>query len=543
MYHNTAAVIDADGSLMGVYRKMHIPDDPLFYEKFYFTPGDTGFIAWKTKVTTIGTLVCWDQWFPEGARLTAMQGAEILFYPTAIGWHPSERKQYGAAQHDSWEVMQRSHAIANGCYVCVPNRIGHEIIKDTKGKPVNKDGIVFWGQSFVASPDGQVVKRAPINKETVLIVDCDLAKVEFSRTHWPFLRDRRIDAYGAADQTLQRLGPQQAADGADVLKGTPAQHGFLISAGVGSAIEAPGSRWPRPEGISFPGKYHEAIEDIAGLIRVLVAREEVHLNVPNDNYERIVRDFLKARRIPMRRVFFHLIPTNEAWARDHGPAFVLRTRRGKTAGRDRRLGLQRVGRQVSALGCGRRGADAHRRGVEAAGVLPAHRHGRRRGRFQRRRHGDDDDVVPVEQESQTAGLSKQRIEKYLRDYYGQKHVIWLGEGIEGDDTDGHIDDLARFIDERTIAIGIETNKRDPNYAILQKARRALDKARDQDGNPFEIVELPMPRPIAYDGQRVPATYVNFYFANGVAARADVRPTRSRSKSDCRPSAPICRDAK
>ncbi|HYB95074.1 MAG TPA: carbon-nitrogen hydrolase [Vicinamibacterales bacterium] len=197
LYRNSAAVIDADGTLLGVYRKMHIPDDPLFYEKFYFTPGDTGFIAWRTKVTTIGTLVCWDQWFPEGARLTAMQGAEILFYPTAIGWHPSEKKQYGKAQHDSWETMQRSHAIANGCYVCVPNRIGHEIVRDTKGKPVNKDGIVFWGQSFVASPDGQVVERAPIDKEKVLVVDCDLAKVEFSRTHWPFLRDRRIDAYGS----------------------------------------------------------------------------------------------------------------------------------------------------------------------------------------------------------------------------------------------------------------------------------------------------------------------------------------------------------
>ena len=196
VYHNTAAMIDADGSLLGVYRKMHIPDDPLFYEKFYFTPGDTGFIAWKTKVTTIGALICWDQWFPEGARLTAMQGAEILFYPTAIGWHPSERKQYGEAQHDSWEVMMRSHAVANGCFVAAPNRIGHEIIKDAKGKPVNKDGIVFWGQSFVASPDGQVVKRASTNKEEILMVDCDLAKVEFSRTHWPFLRDRRIDAYG-----------------------------------------------------------------------------------------------------------------------------------------------------------------------------------------------------------------------------------------------------------------------------------------------------------------------------------------------------------
>ena len=137
VYHNTAAVIDADGSLMGVYRKMHIPDDPLFYEKFYFTPGDTGFRAWKTKVATIGVLICWDQWFPEAARLTAMQGAEILFYPTAIGWHPSEKKHYGAAQHDSWELIQRSHAVANGCYVCVPNRIGHEFIKSTGGAPVD----------------------------------------------------------------------------------------------------------------------------------------------------------------------------------------------------------------------------------------------------------------------------------------------------------------------------------------------------------------------------------------------------------------------
>ncbi len=196
VYHNTAAVIDADGSLMGVYRKMHIPDDPLFYEKFYFTPGDTGFRAWKTKVATIGVLICWDQWFPEGARLTAMQGAEILFYPTAIGWHPSEKKQYGAAQHDSWELIQRSHAVANGCYVCVPNRIGHEFIKSTGGAPVDKNGLVFWGQSFVASPNGQVVGRAPVNQEAVMVVPCDLANVEFSRTHWPSLRHRRIDAYG-----------------------------------------------------------------------------------------------------------------------------------------------------------------------------------------------------------------------------------------------------------------------------------------------------------------------------------------------------------
>jgi N-carbamoylputrescine amidase len=204
LYHNTAAIIDADGSLMGIYRKMHIPDDPLYYEKFYFTPGDTGFRTWKTKHAQIGVLICWDQWYPEGARLTALQGAEILFYPTAIGWHPKEKDEYGKAQHESWELIQRSHAVANGCYVCAPNRIGVEHVRSADGKLASEDGIQFWGQSFIASPNGQIVKKASINKEEIVIADCDLAKVEFARTHWPFLRDRRIDAYG--DITKRFIG-------------------------------------------------------------------------------------------------------------------------------------------------------------------------------------------------------------------------------------------------------------------------------------------------------------------------------------------------
>jgi N-carbamoylputrescine amidase len=195
LYHNTAAIIDADGSLMGIYRKMHIPDDPLFYEKFYFTPGDLGFRAWKTRHAHIGVLICWDQWFPEAARLTTMQGAEILFYPTAIGWHPSEKTEYGKAQHESWELAMRAHAVANGCYVCAANRVGHEHVKMSSGNLASKDGLEFWGQSFVCQPNGQIAHRASINMEEVFVVDCDLDKVEFARTHWPFLRDRRIDAY------------------------------------------------------------------------------------------------------------------------------------------------------------------------------------------------------------------------------------------------------------------------------------------------------------------------------------------------------------
>jgi N-carbamoylputrescine amidase len=189
LYHNTAVVIDADGSLLGVYRKMHIPDDPLFYEKFYFTPGDTGFRAWQTKFGRIGVLVCWDQWYPEGARLTALQGAEILFYPTAIGWHPSEKSEYGERQHGAWETIQRSHGVANGCYVAAVNRIGLET-------PIGGDGLEFWGQSFVSGTSGEILAKASIDGEEVLVVPVDLQKVDTTRTHWPFLRDRRIDAYG-----------------------------------------------------------------------------------------------------------------------------------------------------------------------------------------------------------------------------------------------------------------------------------------------------------------------------------------------------------
>src|ERR1043165_9316976 len=176
VYHNSAAIIDADGSFFGVYRKMHIPDDPLYYEKFYFTPGDLGFRAWKTKFGKIGTLVCWDQWYPEAARLTAMQGAEILFYPTAIGWHPAEKHKYGARQHNAWETIQRSHAVANGCYVAVANRIGLE-------QPIGGDGIEFWGQSFFAGTSGQILAKASVNKEETLIVPVDLGKVDVTRTH------------------------------------------------------------------------------------------------------------------------------------------------------------------------------------------------------------------------------------------------------------------------------------------------------------------------------------------------------------------------
>jgi N-carbamoylputrescine amidase len=189
LYHNTAAIIGSDGALRGIYRKMHIPDDPFYYEKFYFTPGDTGFLNFDTEHGRIGVLVCWDQWYPEGARLTALQGADVLFYPTAIGWHPHEKAQYGDAQRDAWITIQRAHAIANGIYVAAVNRTGFE------GTP--ESGLEFWGSSFIADPFGRIVQQASVDQEEILVVECDRARMEEVRRNWPFFRDRRIDAYGA----------------------------------------------------------------------------------------------------------------------------------------------------------------------------------------------------------------------------------------------------------------------------------------------------------------------------------------------------------
>jgi len=295
-------------------------------------------------------------------------------------------------------------------------------------------------------------------------------------------------------------------------KGTPADHGFSFPPEWhphrGTLIS-----WPRPEGISFPDRHHEAIEDIAGLIRVLVTREEVHLNVPNGNYERLVREFLRSRKVPLGRVHFHHIKTNECWARDHGPAFVLRTRRGKTEAAIVDWGFNAWGGKYPPYDAD----DAvPTRMAEHLG-LPVFYPGIVMEGGAVDFNGEGTVLTTTScllNKNRNPKLSRTDIETFLHDYYGQQHVVWLGDGIEGDDTDGHIDDLARFLDPRTIAIGMETNRRDPNFAILQRARRALDKARDQDGRPFDIIELPMPKPVSYDGQRLPATYLNFYFVNG-----------------------------
>jgi N-carbamoylputrescine amidase len=219
LYHNTAVTLNADGAIAGVYRKMHIPDDPLYYEKFYFTPGDLGFQAVNTAFGRVGTLVCWDQWYPEGARLTALQGAEVLFYPTAIGWHPAEKEEFGAAQYEAWQTIQRAHAIANGVYVAGVNRVGieHGEVKlengDVLGNRAAGPGLEFWGGSFLADPFGRIISKASHDAEEILLGEIDLHLIEETRRNWPFLRDRRIDAY--APITKRFLDPVNSwpADG------------------------------------------------------------------------------------------------------------------------------------------------------------------------------------------------------------------------------------------------------------------------------------------------------------------------------------------
>jgi agmatine deiminase len=297
-----------------------------------------------------------------------------------------------------------------------------------------------------------------------------------------------------------------------VLKGTPADHGFSFPPEWRRHASTWVS-WPRPEGISFPGRYAECIHNVVEVIRTVARYERVNVNVPNVDYERIVRELLTRGRVPSRRVTFHHIRTNECWTRDHGPAFVLRQRGRRTDAAVVDWGYNAWGGKYPPYDADddvpTRVAEKMRlpvfypRIVMEGGAVDFNGAGT---------------VLTTTScllnKNRNPRLSQRQIERFLKDYYGQQHVVWLGDGIEGDDTDGHIDDLARFVDEGTIVIGMEDDPRDPNFKVLRANRRLLDGARDQDGRPFGVVELPMPRPVSYEGQRLPATYMNFYFVNG-----------------------------
>jgi agmatine deiminase len=306
---------------------------------------------------------------------------------------------------------------------------------------------------------------------------------------------------------------------------TPAEHGFAFPA-EWTRHAATWISWPRPEGISFPGRYQECIDNVVEVIRAITQFEPVHLNVPNVDYEEIVRSRLRYRRLSSRRVRFHHIRTNECWTRDHGPAFVTRQRRGTTQLAIVDWGYNAWGGKYPPYDAD----DAVPTRVAEEYGLPVFYPGIVMEGGAVDFNGAGTVLTTTScllNKNRNPGLSQREIEDYLRAYYGQQHIVWLGDGIEGDDTDGHIDDLARFIDERTVVIGIERDPRDANYKVLQDARRRLARARDQHGRSFDIVDLPMPRPVLYKGQRLPATYMNFYFVN----RGLLVPTFGDAKRD------------
>jgi agmatine deiminase len=295
-------------------------------------------------------------------------------------------------------------------------------------------------------------------------------------------------------------------------RGTPAEHGFSFPA-EWSRQSGTWISWPRPEGISFPGRYHRVLPTLARIVREIATRQLVHLNVPNENYVRIVRAHLLALGCPLRNVRFHLVPTNECWTRDHGPAFVVRHRRGHREGAIVDWGYNAWGGKyppwdlddaVPSAVAKELGLSVFSPGIVMEGGAVDF-------------NGEGTVLTTTScllNRNRNPGLSKRDVEGYLLAYYGQRHVVWLGEGIEGDDTDGHVDDLARFVSARTVVTTMEPDPTDPNHRVLAENRRRMERARDQDGRRFEIVELPMPRPVVHDGQRLPATYVNFLFVNG-----------------------------
>ena len=486
-YHNTAVVIDRDGGLLPGYRKVHVPFDPLYYEKHYFVPGD-GFRVYDTGPARFAVLICYDQWFPEAARAATLMGAGIIFYPTAIGRIGGGRTSTDGDWHGAWETVQRGHAIANGVHVAAVNRAGQE------------GDLLFWGGSFVADAFGNVIAKAGDGEE-VIVVDLDLSMNERVREEWGFLRNRRPETYGILTRAVVREYPP-AAD----LPGTPKRLGFSMPA-EWDPHEAVWLSWPHePETFGdIP-----AVEVVyLGILSALAPGERVNLLVRDRAMEQRVRGMLSGAGIDPGLV--HLSPFDYAdvWFRDYGPTFI-RNQADHTLGMvawefnawgNKYPGQVRDGRIPSCLNS-RLGLPLFRPGIVLEG-----------GSIDVNGRGT---VLTTAQcllnPNRNPGLPKGEIESCLREFLGIATVIWLKGGIAGDDTDGHIDDIARFVNPSTVVYALEEDEGDENYRILRENERILAEARDQDGNPLTIIPLPMPARLGGDA-RLPASDLNFFIGN------------------------------
>jgi len=485
-YFNTAAVIDADGTILGIYRKLHIPHDPFFYEKSYFEEGDLGYKVFQTRYLKFAVLICYDQWFPEAARAASLAGADVIFYPTAIGYLKNDPLPY-TDWLNAWVTIQRGHAIANSVHVAVVNRVG------TEGPTT------FWGNSFVCSPFGKPIKKAGA-KEDVLIADLDISQNARIREGWRFTKNRRPDTYGALTEPVR----------SDI----PSRQGYFMPA-EWEKHDATWLAWPEDR-VTFPNRIERVRKRYIEIIGHLTAGEPVHLAVRDSDKKSKVRTLLKAAGVDLGKVHFHVWDYADVWFRDYGPTFVVNRETAKVAIVQWRFNAW-GGKYPPLLKDGnipyfiseRMGIPLFMPGIILEG-----------GAVDVNGCGT---VLSTEQcllnSNRNAGLSKGETAQYLADFLGAKNVIWLKRGLEGDDTDGHIDNLARFVDARTVVCAFEDDVSDENYAVLKDNYDVLSQACDQHGEPLRLAKLPMPPPlrdiVRGEKTRLAASYTNFYIGNNV----------------------------
>ena len=490
-FHNAAVVIDADGTLLPPYRKVHIPQDPGFFEKGYFYPGDT-YRVYATRHGTFAVLICFDQWFPEAARSVALEGAGLIFYPTAIG-HPSGTEPSEGNWQDAWELIQRSHAIANSVHVAAVNRAGRE------GKTT------FFGGSFVCDAFGKVLKKAGHDEET-LIVPVDLSMNRAVQDSWGFFRNRRPDTYG---RIVQPFPGKNGAFPALRTGDTPRNRGFLMPA-EWEPHDAVWLSWPH-NAVTFPDI--PAVEEAYfQLIAVLSASERVEVFVPTAVVHRRVRSRLREMGVDLARVMLHTNEYSDVWIRDYGPTFVLNHALGEAAmvrwdfnawgnkyedqlrdGRIPQIINRWMNLPVFEPGIVLEGGSID---VNGKGTVLTTR-------------------ACLLNPNRNPHLSADEIGEMLREYLGVENIIWLNDGIVGDDTDGHVDDIARFVNPTTVVCAYEPDVSDANHPALHDNYEILRQSSDQDGRPLTVVKLPMPSPVEADGERYPASYTNFYIGNTV----------------------------
>ncbi len=485
-HYNTAVVIDSDGTTLGNYRKMHIPHDPFFYEKSYFDEGDTGYQVFRTQHITFGVLICYDQWFPEAARTLALQGADLIFYPSAIGYLEGDTLTQDD-WHYSWETIQRSHAIANGIHVASINRVG------TEGK------INFWGASFVCDAFGRLIKRASETEEEVLVAELDLSQNKKIQEGWGFMRNRLPGTYGLVSSR--------------VLSDTPKSMGFSMPA-EWERHDSTWLAWPH-DTVTFP-EINKVEKAYLQMISTLSKNEHVNLFVKDFIMKDKVRKLFEKNKIDLQKINFYVWDYADVWFRDYGPIFVLNKEKKQIAfvhwifnawgGKYKDLARDT---QIPYIISKTLQQNNFRPGIVMEG-----------GAVDTNGMGT---LLTTEQcllnPNRNPNLTREDIEKYLIDYFGARHVIWLKGGVEGDDTDGHIDNLARFVNPRTVLCAYEEDERDENHDILMQNYDILLQSNDQEGNKLQVIKVPMPPAVTTNVRgkktRLPASYLNFYIANNI----------------------------